>query len=103
MEIALPCEMPSRGNRSEAYRVDHRLDIADPSIVRNIIHFPVRQAVTSCVITDQRVLPGEAAPKMAPCRALPIIFEVPGKNHLLLEHEPACDRFFEEIRLFLKK
>jgi pimeloyl-ACP methyl ester carboxylesterase len=25
----------------------------------------------------------------------------PGRNHLFLEHEPASDRFFEEIRLFL--
>jgi pimeloyl-ACP methyl ester carboxylesterase len=28
-----------------------------------------------------------------------IAFE--GKNHLFLQHEPASDRFFEEIRLFL--
>ena len=27
---------------------------------------------------------------------------LPGRNHLFLEHEPACDRFFEEISLFLK-
>jgi len=27
---------------------------------------------------------------------------LPGRNHLFLEHEPACDRFFEEIGLFLK-
>jgi class 3 adenylate cyclase/pimeloyl-ACP methyl ester carboxylesterase len=27
---------------------------------------------------------------------------LPGRNHLFLEHEPACDRFFEEIRLFLR-
>jgi class 3 adenylate cyclase/pimeloyl-ACP methyl ester carboxylesterase len=26
---------------------------------------------------------------------------LPGKNHLFLEHEPASDRFFEEIKLFL--
>jgi pimeloyl-ACP methyl ester carboxylesterase len=26
----------------------------------------------------------------------------PGKNHLFLQHEPASDRFFEEIRLFLR-
>ena len=26
---------------------------------------------------------------------------LPGRNHLFLEHEPACDRFFEEISLFL--
>lgn len=26
-----------------------------------------------------------------------------GQNHLFLEHEPACDRFFEEIDLFLKR
>ena len=24
-----------------------------------------------------------------------------GQNHLFLEHEPASERFFEEIRLFL--
>jgi pimeloyl-ACP methyl ester carboxylesterase len=27
---------------------------------------------------------------------------LPGRNHLFLEHEPACVRFFEEISLFLK-
>jgi pimeloyl-ACP methyl ester carboxylesterase len=26
---------------------------------------------------------------------------LPGRNHLFLEHEPASDRFFEEISLFL--
>ena len=26
---------------------------------------------------------------------------LPGRNHLLREHEPAADRFFEEVRLFL--
>jgi pimeloyl-ACP methyl ester carboxylesterase len=26
-----------------------------------------------------------------------------GQNHLFLEHEPACERFFEEIDLFLKR
>ena len=26
---------------------------------------------------------------------------LPGRNHLFLEHEPASDRFFEEIRFFL--
>jgi hypothetical protein len=24
-----------------------------------------------------------------------------GQNHVFLEHEPACARFFEELRLFL--
>ena len=24
-----------------------------------------------------------------------------GRNHLFMEHEPACARFFEEIKLFL--
>jgi pimeloyl-ACP methyl ester carboxylesterase len=32
-------------------------------------------------------------------RARFIAFE--GQNHLFLQHEPASDRFFEEIRLFL--
>jgi pimeloyl-ACP methyl ester carboxylesterase len=27
---------------------------------------------------------------------------LPGRNHLFLEHEPASDRFFEEVSLFLK-
>jgi pimeloyl-ACP methyl ester carboxylesterase len=27
---------------------------------------------------------------------------LPGRNHLFLEHEPASDRFFEEIGLFLR-
>jgi class 3 adenylate cyclase/pimeloyl-ACP methyl ester carboxylesterase len=26
---------------------------------------------------------------------------LPGKNHVFFKHEPACERFFEEIRLFL--
>jgi class 3 adenylate cyclase/pimeloyl-ACP methyl ester carboxylesterase len=28
---------------------------------------------------------------------------LPGKNHIFFEYEPACGRFFEEIRLFLSK
>src|SRR5205807_7920055 len=28
---------------------------------------------------------------------------LPGKNHIFFEHQPACERFFEEIRLFLGK
>ena len=27
---------------------------------------------------------------------------LPGRNHLFLEHEPASDRFFEEISVFLR-
>jgi hypothetical protein len=27
---------------------------------------------------------------------------LPGRNHLFLEHEPASDRFLEEISLFLR-
>jgi pimeloyl-ACP methyl ester carboxylesterase len=28
---------------------------------------------------------------------------LPGKNHLFLEDEPASERFFEEIKLFLSR
>jgi pimeloyl-ACP methyl ester carboxylesterase len=26
-----------------------------------------------------------------------------GQNHMFLEHEPASDRFFEELKLFLSR
>ena len=30
-------------------------------------------------------------------------FALQGQNHLFLEHEPATERFFEEIKLFLSR
>ncbi len=47
------------------------------------------------------IVPIEAGRQLAAGipRARFIAFE--GKNHLFLQHEPASDRFFEEIRLFL--
>jgi pimeloyl-ACP methyl ester carboxylesterase len=52
-------------------------------------------------VRDDFVTPLEAGRQLA--AGIPgarfIVF--PGRNHLFLEHEPASNRFFEEISLFL--
>jgi pimeloyl-ACP methyl ester carboxylesterase len=52
---------------------------------------------------DELVAPFELGRQMAAELPRARFIALPGKKHLLSEHEPACDRFFEEIRLFLKK
>jgi pimeloyl-ACP methyl ester carboxylesterase len=50
---------------------------------------------------DQRV-PFEAGRQLAAGIPGARFVALPGRNHLFLEHEPAADRFFEEISLFLR-
>ena len=42
-------------------RLDDRFQIANERVERNIVHVPIRQAVSSRVIADEPVIPGEAA------------------------------------------
>ena len=53
-------------------------------------------------VRDDLMIPIEAGRQLA--AGIPgarfIVF--PGRNHLFLEHEPASDRFFQEISLFLR-
>jgi pimeloyl-ACP methyl ester carboxylesterase len=52
-------------------------------------------------VRDDLICPIEAGRQMAAGIPGARFIALPGKNHLFLEHEPACDRFFEEINLFL--
>jgi pimeloyl-ACP methyl ester carboxylesterase len=47
------------------------------------------------------ICPIEAGRQMAAGVPGARFIALPGKNHLFLEHEPASDRFFEGINLFL--
>jgi pimeloyl-ACP methyl ester carboxylesterase len=51
---------------------------------------------------DDGVVPFEAGRQLAAGIRGARFVALPGRNHLFLEHEPASDRFFEEISLFLK-
>ena len=51
---------------------------------------------------DDGVVPFEAGCQLAAGIRGAHFIALPGRNHLFLEHEPASDRFFEEISLFLK-
>jgi pimeloyl-ACP methyl ester carboxylesterase len=52
-------------------------------------------------VRDDLICPIEAGRQMAAGIPGARFIALPGKNHLFLEHEPACDRFFEEVQLFL--
>jgi class 3 adenylate cyclase/pimeloyl-ACP methyl ester carboxylesterase len=54
-------------------------------------------------VRDECVAPFELGRQMAAGIPGARFVALPGKNHIFLEHEPACDRFFEEIELFLSK
>jgi pimeloyl-ACP methyl ester carboxylesterase len=53
-------------------------------------------------VRDDQMVPFEAGRQFATGIAGARFIALPGRNHLFLEHEPASDRFFEEISLFLK-
>jgi class 3 adenylate cyclase/pimeloyl-ACP methyl ester carboxylesterase len=53
-------------------------------------------------VRDDQVVPFEAGHQLAAGIPGARFVALPGRNHLFLEHEPASDRFFEEISLFLK-
>jgi pimeloyl-ACP methyl ester carboxylesterase len=54
-------------------------------------------------VRDDQMVPLEAGRQVAAGIPHARFIALPGRNHLFLEHEPACDRFFEEISLFLKR
>ena len=53
-------------------------------------------------VRDDQMVPFEAGRQLAAGIPGARFIAFPGRNHLFLEHEPASDRFFEEISLFLK-
>jgi class 3 adenylate cyclase/pimeloyl-ACP methyl ester carboxylesterase len=53
-------------------------------------------------VRDDGVVPFEAGRQFAAGIPDARFIALPGRNHLFLEHEPASDRFFEEISLFLR-
>ncbi|HZZ25004.1 MAG TPA: hypothetical protein VFE60_21620 [Roseiarcus sp.] len=52
-------------------------------------------------VGDDLMVPLEAGHQLAAGIPGARFIALPGRNHLFLEHEPASDRFFEEISLFL--
>ena len=52
-------------------------------------------------VRDDLVTPFETGRQLAAGIPGARFIALPGRNHLFLEHEPASNRFFEEIRLFL--
>jgi pimeloyl-ACP methyl ester carboxylesterase len=53
-------------------------------------------------VRDDQIVPFEAGRRLAAGIPGARFIALPGRNHLFLEHEPATDRFFEEIGLFLR-
>jgi pimeloyl-ACP methyl ester carboxylesterase len=53
-------------------------------------------------VRDDHLVPFEAGRQLAAGIPGARFIALPGRNHLFLEHEPASDRFFEEIGLFLR-
>jgi pimeloyl-ACP methyl ester carboxylesterase len=53
-------------------------------------------------VRNDQVVPFEAGRQLAAGIPGARFIALPGRNHLFLEHEPASDRFFEEISLFLR-
>jgi len=53
-------------------------------------------------VRDDLMVPLEAGRQLAAGIPGARFIALPGRNHLFLEHEPASDRFFEEISLFLR-
>jgi pimeloyl-ACP methyl ester carboxylesterase len=53
-------------------------------------------------VRDDQVVPFEAGRQLAAGIPGAHFIALHGRNHLFLEHEPASDRFFEEVSLFLR-
>jgi class 3 adenylate cyclase/pimeloyl-ACP methyl ester carboxylesterase len=53
-------------------------------------------------VRDDQIVPFEAGRQLAASIPGARFIALPGRNHLFLEHEPASDRFLEEISLFLR-
>ena len=54
-------------------------------------------------VRDDQMVPIEAGRQLAAGISGARFVALPGRNHLFLEHEPASERFFEEISLFLER
>jgi pimeloyl-ACP methyl ester carboxylesterase len=53
-------------------------------------------------VRDDQIVPFEAGRQLAAGIPGARFIALPGRNHLFLEHEPASNRFFEEISLFMR-
>ena len=53
-------------------------------------------------VRDDQMVPLEAGRQVAAGIPHARFVALPGRNHLFLEHEPASNRFFEEINLFMR-
>ena len=53
-------------------------------------------------VRDDQMVPLEAGRQVAAGIPRARFVALPGRNHLFLEHEPASNRFFEEINLFMR-
>jgi pimeloyl-ACP methyl ester carboxylesterase len=53
-------------------------------------------------VRDDQMVPFEAGRQLAAGIPGARFIALPGRNHLFLEHEPASNRFFEEISLFMR-
>ena len=53
-------------------------------------------------VRDDHIVPFETGRQLAAGIPGARSIALPGRNHLFLEHEPASERFFEEISLFLR-
>ena len=53
-------------------------------------------------VRDDQMVPLEAGRQVAAGIPHARFIALPGRNHLFLEHEPASNRFFEEISLFMR-
>jgi pimeloyl-ACP methyl ester carboxylesterase len=54
-------------------------------------------------VRDDQIVPFEAGRQLAAGIPVARFIALPGRNHLFLEHEPASQRFFEEVKLFLSR
>lgn len=53
-------------------------------------------------VRDDQIVPFDAGRQLAAGFPGTRFIALPGRNHLFLEHEPASNRFFEEISLFMR-
>src|ERR1700722_2752151 len=76
-------------------------DVANNLDIRDLLSKVTAPTLVMHVRDDQTV-PFEAGRQLAANIPGARFIAFPGRNHLFLEHEPASDRFFEELGLFLR-